>query len=108
MDPKEFQKAYGKLVAKAWSDAEFKAKLLADPMKVFKENSMEVPAGIEVRIVENTADIMHFILPPEPSDELTDEQLTGAAGGMLLSACSIWLSLGCEACITITPINLTK
>jgi len=90
MDPKEFQKAYGKLVAKAWSDAEFKAKLLADPMKVFKENSMKVPAGIEVRIVENTAGVMHFILPPEPSDELTDEELGGVAGAevLCLSGCS--------------------
>ena len=87
MEPKEFQKAYGKLVAKAWSDAEFKAELLADPMKVFKENSMEVPAGIEVCIVENTADTMHFILPPEPSDELTDEQLAGAAGGCCRCGC---------------------
>ena len=84
MDPKEFQKAYGKLVAKAWSDAEFKAKLLADPVKVFKENSIEVPAGIDVRIVENTDKIINFILPPEPSDELTDEQLAGAAGGFVL------------------------
>ena len=81
MGPKEFQKAYGKLVTKAWSDAEFKAELLADPMKVFKENSMEVPEGIEVRIVENTADTLHFILPPEPSDALSDEQLVAAAGG---------------------------
>ena len=85
MDPKEFQKAYGKLVAKAWSDAEFKAELLADPMNVFKENSMEVPAEIEVRIVENTDKIINFILPPEPSDELTDEQLAGAAGGICYS-----------------------
>jgi len=75
MDQNEFQKAYGKLVAKAWSDDEFKAQLLSDPMKVFKENSMEVPVGIEVRIVENTADTMHFILPPRSSDELTDEAL---------------------------------
>ncbi|OGV59777.1 MAG: hypothetical protein A2283_10990 [Lentisphaerae bacterium RIFOXYA12_FULL_48_11] len=89
MDPKEFQKAYGKLVAKAWSDAEFKAKLLADPMKVFKENSMEVPEGIEVRIVENTDKIINFILPPEPSDELTDEQLSGADGGFVcFSSCT--------------------
>ena len=87
MEPKEFQKAYGKLVAKAWSDAEFKMKLLADPMRVFKENSMEVPMGIEVRIVENTTGVMHFILPPEPSDELTDEQLAVAAGGECWCAC---------------------
>ena len=94
MDPKEFQKAYGKLVAKAWSDDEFKAKLLADPMKVFKENSMEVPAGIEVRIVENTTGVMHFILPPEPSDELKDEQLAGASGGIceILQCCG-WFSM---------------
>ena len=89
MDPKEFQKAYGKLVAKAWSDAEFKAKLLADPMKIFKENSMEVPAGIEVRIVENTDKIINFILPPEPSDELCDEQLRGAVGGI----CFVYICL---------------
>jgi len=76
MGHNEFQKAYSKLAAKAWSDAEFKAELLADPMKVFKENSMEVPVGIEVRIVENTADTMHFILPPKPSDELIDEKLS--------------------------------
>ncbi len=87
MDPKEFQKAYGKLVVKAWSDDDFKTKLLSDPMKVFKENNMEVPEGIEVRMVENTQDTMHFILPPEPSDELIDIQLDGAAGGKVNEAC---------------------
>ncbi len=81
MDQEQFQKAYGKLVAKAWSDDDFKAKLLADPMKVFKDNGIEIPDAIEVRMVENTADTMHFILPTVPSDELTDEQLERAAGG---------------------------
>ncbi len=80
MDQNEFRKAYGKLVAKAWSDEDFKAKLLADPMKVFKENSIVIPEGIDIRIVENTVDTMHFILPPERSDELTDEEL-GVNGG---------------------------
>ncbi len=81
MDPKDFQKAYGKLVAKAWSDDDLKAELLSDPLKIFKENGIEVPDGIEVRMVENTTDTIHFILPPEPSDELSDAQLEGAAGG---------------------------
>jgi len=76
MSHKEFQKKYSKLAAKAWSDDEFKAELLANPMKVFKENSMEVPEGIEVHIVENTADTMHFILPSKPSGELIDEKLS--------------------------------
>ncbi len=85
MDPKDFQKAYGKLVAKAWSDDEFKVELLSDPMRVFKENSIEVPEGIEVRMVENTADTMHFILPPEPSDELSDDELCSVSGGVCFS-----------------------
>ncbi len=84
MDPNEFQKDYGKLVAKAWEDDAFKAELLVDPMKVFKENDIEVPDGIEVRIVENTENTMHFILPPEPSDELTDELLDQASGGLIM------------------------
>jgi hypothetical protein len=90
MNGKEFQKAYGKLVAKAWADDDFKANLLADPMKVFSENDIEVPEGIEVKMIENTADTMHFILPPEPSDELTDEELESAAGGRWC----IWELLG--------------
>ncbi len=83
MDQNEFQKAYGKLVAKSWSDDEFKAELLSDPMKVFKENGIEVPDGIEIRMVENTAATTHFILPPTPGDELTDEQLERASGGLM-------------------------
>jgi len=68
MEGKSFQKAYGKLVTKAWSDDDFKSKLLADPMAVFKENELIIPEGIEVRMVENTKDTIHYILPTEPSD----------------------------------------
>ncbi len=35
-------------------------------------------------MVENTTDTMHFILPPEPSDELSDDDLEGAAGGTII------------------------
>ncbi len=45
MDQKIFQKAYGKLVAKAWSDTDFKAELLLDPGKVFMENEIKIPDG---------------------------------------------------------------
>jgi len=82
MDQEQFQKAYGKLIAKAWSDDDFKAKLLANPMAVFKENEVKVPEGIEVRMVENTKETIHFIFPPEPSDELLDGELNAVAGGL--------------------------
>jgi hypothetical protein len=93
MDPNEFQKAYGKLVAKAWEDEAFKAELFSDPMKIFKENGIQVPEGIQVHMVENTADTMFLIFPPEPSDELTDSELGSVAGGM---CCGPTCAAGCR------------
>ncbi len=83
MDRDEFQKAYGKLVAKAWADEDFKAKLLADPMTVLKENEIAVPGGVDVKVVENTDTTVHLILPPAPSyDALSDDQVNALAGGL--------------------------
>ena len=81
MDREEFQKAYGKLVAKAWADEDFKVRLLEETAAVFKENGIEVPEGVELRVVENTDTVVNCILPPAPEGELTDAQLEGASGG---------------------------
>ena len=40
-------------VTKAWSDEEFKAKLMADPKSVLKENGGDVAEALEVGIDEN-------------------------------------------------------
>ena len=64
----EFQKAYGRVVAQAWSDEAFKKKFLSDPIGVFKENGIEVPEGVRVKIVENTDEDVHFILPSKPGE----------------------------------------
>ena len=40
-------------VTKAWSDEEFKAKLMADPKSVLKENGVDVAEALEVGIDEN-------------------------------------------------------
>jgi len=81
MDREEFQKAYGKVVAKAWADANFKAKLLADPKTVLKGNGVEISQDVELRVVENTDKLVHLILPPEPAEQLSDEELEKVAGG---------------------------
>ncbi len=83
MDLKQFEKNFTDLVAKAWKDEAFKAEFLSDPTKLFNENDMETPENMEIRVVENTADTIHFILPPEPSDELSDEMLADMSGGGL-------------------------
>ena len=73
--------AYGKVVARTWRDAAFKAKLLADPQATLKEAGVAVPAGVKVTVVENTAQHFHLVLPPKPTGELSDEALDGVAGG---------------------------
>lgn len=67
MDRAALQKAYAKVVAKAWSDEGFKRRLLANPTTVLKEHGIETPAGVEFRVVEDTKQLAHFVLPPAPA-----------------------------------------
>ncbi|HNP73458.1 MAG TPA: thiocillin family RiPP [Kouleothrix sp.] len=78
----EYAKQYGQVVAKAWADDDFKARLLADPASVLAEAGLAPPAGVEVRAVENTSNVVYLTIPSKPSDELSDEQLNQVAGGL--------------------------
>lgn len=62
-------------------DEGFKQRLLADPAAVLKEEGVETPPGIEVRVVANTEKVFHFVLPAKPSRELSDESLDSVSGG---------------------------
>src|SRR5262245_16541524 len=79
----EYAKQYGQLVARAWGDEAFRARLLAEPAAALAEQGIAVPAGVEVRVHEQTPTVVHLTLPPKPTDELSDEQLDAVAGGEL-------------------------
>ena len=72
--------ARGKIIARAWRDPAFKAKLVADPAAALKQAGMAIPAGVTVKVVENTATHVHFVLPPKPTGELSDAALDKAVG----------------------------
>jgi hypothetical protein len=91
----DYAKQYGQLVARAWGDEAFKQRLLADPAPALAEQGIPIPPGVEVRMHENTASVVHLTLPPAPSDELSDEQLDGVTGGDGASTASTVGSLGC-------------
>lgn len=76
----QLQQAWGKVVAKAWSDELFKKRLLADPAAVLKENGIEVPKEVNVKVMEDSGKTIHLILPLRP-EELSDEELNQVAGG---------------------------
>jgi hypothetical protein len=54
---------------------------------VFQEVGLEAPQGVQVRVVENTDQILHFTLPAKPStDELSEDELESVAGGFIALA----------------------
>ena len=74
-----------KAIARAWTDADYKAKLLSDPHAALADAGVEVPAGTTVKVVENTADTQHMVLPVAPAEtgEIAMEDLEKVAGGNL-------------------------
>ena len=78
---KEDTKTWGKLIAKLWEDKNLKERLLSNPGPVLKENGIEIPDGIEVRVVENTDKVVYLMLPAKPNyEELLDIALNKETG----------------------------
>ena len=75
--------ALAQLFAACWKDEALKARFMADPEAVLKEHGLEVPNGINVKVVENADDCV-YITPPAPpagNNDLLYEELSEAAGG---------------------------
>ena len=79
----EQKNALAQLFAACWKDEALKARLMADPKAVLKEHGLDVPDGIDVKVVENADDCVHITLPAPPAGhmDLSDEELSNAAGG---------------------------
>ncbi|EIC21485.1 TOMM propeptide domain protein [Thiorhodovibrio frisius] len=71
---------YQQLIAKCWADEAFKHRLLDNPAETLKAEGMELPEGVRVQVVENTAQAFTLVIPARPA-ELSHEELSGAAGG---------------------------
>ena len=71
------------LFAACWKDEALKHRFMADPKAVLAEYGMDVPDGMAVNVVENTDNTVHITMPAPPSGylDLSDEELSHAAGG---------------------------
>jgi hypothetical protein len=79
---------FGEIISKCWSDAGFKKRFVAEPKKVFAEFGMDLPADLEVKVVENSDNVMYLVIPPKPSEtsgELSDSQLDAVSGGATIA-----------------------
>lgn len=70
---KENYLKYGEIVSKCWEDEDFKKKFILDPEAVFKEYGMDIPEGIEYRVIECPKDIDYVILPATNVKESVQE-----------------------------------
>lgn len=92
------------LIRQCWTDAAFKARLLADPAAVLREIGWDVPAGKRIVFVENTPSVLHITLPPAPPVaelDLTPEQMDQVAdrgGAYAGTHATVCYSCGTENC----------
>jgi len=72
------------LFAACWKDEALKARFMSDPKAVLAEYGMPFSDGVDVKAVENADDCVYITIPAPPGgdDELSDDDLSNAAGGM--------------------------
>ena len=76
----EFKK-YGEFMARVQGDPELRARVFAAPTDVLAEQGFGIPREVEIRVVEDSAEVWHVILPPSPNAALSDAGMEAVAGG---------------------------
>jgi hypothetical protein len=93
------------LFAACWKDEALKARFMSDPKAVLAEYDMPVPDGMDVKVVENADNCVHITMPAPPSgsNELSDEELSHAAGGAIEGLAAPRTNYGSVACERFRP-----
>ena len=107
MDGKAYAKEYGgsfeallRFGERYRADAAVRARVAAGD---FSDLGLEFPDGVEVRVVEQSAEAYYFPLPPQPDTALSDEALEAVAGGNRRDYCFDTQSTNpCQACACVT------
>jgi hypothetical protein len=88
-------KAWSRIIARAWADDTFRDRLLADPRAVLLENGVDTGCAVRVSLseaceMESTDEVLYLALPPRP-DDLSEEELLPV--GVAYCGCG-----GCHRC----------
>lgn len=72
------------------ADPALRARAEADPRGVLAERGVEIPPAVDARIVANTGEAFHLVLPPDPNAALEENVLDAVSAG----AVNCWGSIG--------------
>ena len=100
MSNEELGRALGRVIARALADDSFRQKFLSDTVATLKEEGVELPAGLELRVVQNTDNLLFVGLPTTSSRELSEEELGDVAGGEPAHPISFSRSLSIDPLMT--------
>lgn len=78
MNRKELE---NQIITRAWQDDSFKEALISNPKVTLDSEGISLPESIEVKVIEEVANTLYILLPPKPSEELSDAELESVAGG---------------------------
>ncbi len=93
------QKRLSEVVAKAWANPAFKARLKSDPKGVLADVGIITPEDLEIEVVENTERKQYLTLPATPlSDVVSDEELVRIASPNGLSPFAGSTADHCDSC----------
>jgi hypothetical protein len=81
--PEEKKDLSGKIFARLLKDEDFKKALIANPGEVLsKEYDIKLPEGLTLKILEDTPEVKHVVLPciePVALEELSEEVIDNIA-----------------------------
>jgi hypothetical protein len=78
------------IIAKAMSDDAYREELLVNPKRAIRQElGKELPLGVEVRVVEESANVVYLVLPPRRTRELSDGDLDAVVGGFAAPPASL-------------------
>jgi hypothetical protein len=70
------------IIARALEDDAYREQLLVNPKSAIQQGfGKELPLGLEVRVVEESASVVYLVLPARRVVELSDDDLDAVAGG---------------------------
>lgn len=90
-DGEQQARLWAKVVAKAWADEAYKKKLISEPAAVLKAEGLDLPRGVSLKVVEDTAALRHLVLPAMPTEAAG---LDEAALDERMAAYSPWCATG--------------